>query len=152
MGRVLAFDLDGQVIGTIRMMPMTSGLTLTEQLLARVRPDFRERWPGSWDAGRLVLAPEYRAGQDVLRSCLHLVVLHLMEHTDARYLLGSCTNVLGRLYRRMGFTFIGQNVPLPGTDKNYTLIHGPVPVVLDALAPPAPARAQPAMASAQGYY
>ena len=129
------------------MMPMMCGLTLTEQLLAQIEPDFRHRWPGSWDAGRLVLAPEYRAGQEVLKRCLHLVVLHLMEHTDARYLLGSCTQALGRLYRRMGFTFIGQNVPLAGTQKSYTLIHGAVPVVLDALASPAPARAALAAAS-----
>ncbi|MBA3771331.1 MAG: hypothetical protein H0X13_02225 [Ramlibacter sp.] len=138
LGLVLGFDLHGELIGTIRLMPVLFGLTLTEQLLAQVEPDFRARWPRSWDAGRLVMVPQYRTGQKVLKRCLHLVVLHLMAHTDAQYLLGSCTHILARLYRRMGFSFVAQNMPLAGTQKKYTLIHGPIPVVLHALASPTP--------------
>jgi hypothetical protein len=105
---------------------MCFGLTLTEKLLGQVEPDFRARWPRSWDSGRLVLAPQYRVGQDVVRRCVYLMMLHMVENTDVQYLLGSCTYALSRLYRRFGFTLLAKNVPLQGTEKNYTLIHGPI--------------------------
>jgi predicted GNAT family N-acyltransferase len=112
------------------MMPMLFGLTLTEQLLAQVEPNFRERWPHSWDSGRLVLAPEYRVGQEVLKRCLYLIVRHMVNNTEAEYFLGSCTHILSRLYRRFGFTLLAQNVLLQGTEKRYTLIHSLVKPLL----------------------
>lgn len=132
---VFAFELHGQVIGTIRMMPTRYGLTLTEQLLERVNPDFRSVWPDSWEAGRLVVSPEFRVGQDVLKRCLYLTLEQLMETIEVDHMLGSCTHVLSRLYRRFGFTIQAQNVLLPGTEKSYTLIHGRAQNVLAALAP-----------------
>lgn len=132
---VFAFELDDRIIGTIRMTPAIHDITLTEKLLAGVAPDFRERWPGAWDAGRLVLLPEYRAGQEVLRRCLHLITTYLIQYTDCQTLVGSCIHVLGRLYRRIGFTLVAQNVPLEGTNKSYTLIQGPLTRVHTALAP-----------------
>lgn len=134
MGLVFAFELNDQVIGTIRMMPMNHGLTLTEQLLERAGMD-RASYPHSWDAGRLVVMPEYRVGQDVLRRCLYLTLQHLIENVELQNLLGSCNHVLSRLYRRFGFSVLAPNVLLPGTEKHYTLIHGLVPDVLAALTP-----------------
>ena len=134
---VFAFEIEDRIIGTIRMTPAVHDITLTEQLLAKVAPDFREQWPGAWDAGRLVLLPEFRAGQEVLRRCLHLVTTYLMQYTDCQYLVGSCVHVLGRLYRRIGFTLVAQSVPLDGANKSYTLIQGPLARVHTALAPEA---------------
>ena len=134
MGLVFAFELHGQVIGTIRMMPLRYGLTLTEQLLKVASPDSLARWPNSWDAGRLVVAPEYRVGQEVLKRCLYLTLSDLVENTGVQHLLGSCTHVLSRLYRRFGFAALAQHVPLAGTEKCYTLIHGEVANVALALA------------------
>jgi predicted GNAT family N-acyltransferase len=135
LGLVFAFELHGQVIGTIRMMPLRHGLTLTEQLLKVASPDSLAQWPNSWDAGRLVVAPEYRVGQEVLKRCLHLTLTDLLATTDVQHLLGSCTHVLSRLYRRFGFTSFAQKVPLAGTEKCYTLIHGEVANVAQALDP-----------------
>lgn len=116
------------------MMPMQHGLTLTEQLLAKIDTHSSFQRQGSWDAGRLVVMPEYRVGQDVLKRCLYLSLTHLMEITEVVHLFGSCTHVLSRLYRRFGFTIFAKNVPLEGAEKHYTLIHGDVPTVLSALA------------------
>jgi predicted GNAT family N-acyltransferase len=135
LGLVYAFELHGQLIGTIRMMPLRYGLTLTEQLMKVASPDSLAKWPDSWDAGRLVVAPEYRVGQEVLRQCLHLTLSDLIETTGIQNVLGSCTHVLSRLYRRFGFTSFAQHVPLAGTEKCYTLIHGEVGAVARALDP-----------------
>lgn len=117
------------------MMPMRYGLTLTEQLLAQTFPDYQTRWPHGWEAGRLVIAPEYRVGQEVLRRCLFLGLEDLIDNVEVRHLLGSCTHILSRLYRRFGFSILASHVPLAGTEKHYNLIHGEVEDVLYALAP-----------------
>jgi len=122
------------------MMPLRYGLTLTEQLLKAASPQSLANWPNSWDAGRLVVAPEYRVGQEVLRQCLHLTLSDLIETTPIQHVLVSCTHVLSRLYRRFGFTSFAQQVPLAGTEKCYTLIHGEVADVAQALDPSRSAR------------
>ncbi|TFZ00929.1 N-acetyltransferase [Ramlibacter henchirensis] len=137
MGRVFAFELHNRLIGTIRLVPLGHGLTLTEQLLQISHPQALSHWPKAWDAGRLVIAPEYRVGQDVLKRCLHLTLTDLLEHADVENLVGSCTHILSRLYRRFGFNLVARDVLLPGTEKTYCLIHGEVERVRDALAPSA---------------
>jgi hypothetical protein len=133
LGLVYAFELHDRVIGTIRMVPASHGLTLTEQLLAGVMPDFRERWPDGWEAGRLVIAPDFRVGQDVLKRCLYLTLLDMLDNVEVSNLLGCCTHVLSRLYRRFGFSVVARDASLPGLDKTYSLIHGDVPGVHAAL-------------------
>jgi hypothetical protein len=115
------------------MVPAHYGLTLTEQLLERVDPSFRERWPHGWDAGRLVIAPDYRVGQDVLKRCLYLTLLHMLENVEVHNLFGSCTHALSRLYRRFGFNVVARDATLPALEKAYSLIHGEVPEVYAAL-------------------
>ena len=130
---MFAFELRGRAIGTIRVVPASHGLTLTEQLLESIEPGFRERWPHSWEAGRLVVAPDYRVGQDVLKRCLHLTLLYMFEHVEVHNLIGCCTHVLSRLYRRFGFEVIAKEATLPGLDKTYALIHGEACAVHAAL-------------------
>ena len=115
------------------MVPARHGLTLTEQLLERLDPGFRERWPHGWEAGRLVIASDYRVGQDVLKRCLYLTLLHMLEHVEVHHLLGSCTHALSRLYRRFGFSVVARDATLPGLEKVYSLIHGEVAEVYAAL-------------------
>jgi hypothetical protein len=136
LGLVYAFELHGHVIGTIRMVPARYGLTLTEQLLERATPGFRERWPNGWEAGRLVIAPDYRVGQDVLKRCLYLTLLHMLENVEVQHLLGSCTHALSRLYRRFGFDVVARDATVPGLEKTYSLIHGEVATVYAALGTP----------------
>lgn len=87
----------------------------------------------AWEVGRLVLAPEYRSGQDVLKRCLYLTLEYLCNHWEVNNLYASCSHVLSRLYRRFAFTAHSKDVPLKGTEKIYTLIHGHPASVLAAL-------------------
>ena len=89
--------------------------------------------PGAWEVGRLVLAPEFRAGPDHLKRCLFLTLEHLVDTTDIANLFASCTPVLGRLYRRFGFTVLAKDA-CSSPEGSYSLIHGAVPTVFRALA------------------
>ena len=121
------------MIGTIRVVPMQGGLTLTESLLAQAN-EFSHVLPeGSWEVGRLVVAPEYRSDAESLKRCLYLSLSYLCGHAEVQNLYASCSHVLSRLYRRFGFSALAREVLLNGTQKRYTLIHGRAPEVLDAL-------------------
>jgi N-acyl-L-homoserine lactone synthetase len=121
------------MIGTIRVVPMQGGLTLTETLLAQSTAAWPTSREACWEVGRLVLAPEYRSDPDALKRCLFLSLSYLCGHADAQHLYASCSHVLSRLYRRFGFSAFAKDVLLEGTQKSYTLINGYAPVVLDAL-------------------
>ena len=129
MGAFLRF---GDYIGTIRLLPMDHGLAPCEKLVARhdITPELRE---GSWEVGRLVLAPRYRSGPDSLKRCLFLTLVHLIENTDVENLFASCTPLLSRLYRRFGFNVVVKDASQE-EGETYSLIHGTVPDVLRALA------------------
>jgi hypothetical protein len=131
IGFVFGFELRDQLIGTIRFVPMTHGLTLTERLLDKIGRGSRS--PLNWDSGRLVLATGYRYGNDFLAYCLFLALQHLMKHESVEYLFASCSHVLSRLYRRFGFEVIEKNVHLLGINKEYTLICGDAMIVLETL-------------------
>ena len=134
MGIVLGFELDAELIGTIRIVPIGYGLTLTEQLLPGAGSGAPAAGSGDWEVGRLVLAPDHRSDVDALRRCLHAAVVYGLEHAHVKHLYATCTHVLGRLYRRFGFTAFARDVPLPGTGKVYTMISGGAQPVARALA------------------
>lgn len=90
-------------------------------------------YQGSWEAGRLVLAPQYRTGPEVLKRCLFLALLDLVRSTNIENLFATCNPALGRLYRRCGFSVLVKNA-CEGDGETYSLIHGNVPTVLRALA------------------
>ena len=134
MGFVGAFEVDGDLIGTIRLVPMGHGLTLTDQLVEQLG-DVAPQVPGTrWEVGRLVLAEAHRTDVDALRRCLFLSLDYASRQTEVHHLFASCSHVLGRLYRRFAFSPFAANVPLQGTAKSYTLIHGLASEVLQALA------------------
>lgn len=87
----------------------------------------------SWEVGRLVLAPQYRAGPELLKRCLFLTLLHLVKTVEIDHIFATCTPLLGRLYRRFGFNVAIKDV---SSDRGeaYSLIYGVVPRVLLALA------------------
>ena len=130
---MFGFEFDGDLIGTIRIVPMGYRLTLTELLLQQLGHPEPMLGNGSWEVGRLVLAPEYRSDVEALRHCLFLALDYSCKYTQVGNLYASCTHVLSRLYRRFGFQAFAKDVPLPGTQKTYTLIHGSSPQVLAAL-------------------
>ena len=130
---MVAFDLQGQRIGTIRIVPLGHGLTLTEQLLAslgRPVPDARR---GEWEVGRLALAPDVRGDVELLRHCLQIGMEHVCREARVEGLYATCSHALSRLYRRFGYSVIEREVSLPGTEKVYTLIRGDARTVLAAV-------------------
>jgi N-acyl-L-homoserine lactone synthetase len=133
---VFAFELDGETIGTIRIVPMGYQLTLTETLFQQLEPSAPMVGPGDWEVGRLVLAPEYRSDIDALRRCLFLALVYACANALVQNLYASCTHVLSRLYRRFAFTSFARDVPLRDTQKTYTLIRGCAVQVSKALSGP----------------
>jgi N-acyl-L-homoserine lactone synthetase len=127
-----AFELDGAIIGTIRIVPMGYRLTLTDALLEELGSS-ELLVGGSWEVGRLVLAPEYRSDVDTLRHCLFLALTYASERAQVSNLYAACTPLLSRLYRRFGFRQVARDVPLRGTGRTYTLIRGGAARILKAL-------------------
>ncbi|MEJ6023208.1 N-acyl amino acid synthase FeeM domain-containing protein [Ramlibacter sp. PS4R-6] len=121
---MFGFELGGEWIGTIRIVPLGYQLTLTETLLPHAGADAPPTGPGDWEVGRLVLAPAYRSDVEALRHCLRIALEYACGATRVDHLFATCTHVLGRLYRRFGFAVFARDVVLPGTDKSYTLIRG----------------------------
>jgi hypothetical protein len=112
---------------------MQYGLTLAEKLLRQVIPEPGGMLDDSWEMGRLVISPEFRSGQEALRRCLLLSLSFLHDRAPVANLHATCTAALARLYRRTGFDVVARDVPLLGTPKTYTLIHGPFSRVMASL-------------------
>jgi len=128
-----AFEYCGRLIGTMRAVPLGKGLASCDALLAR-QPDMTdELLAGGWEIGRLVFAPEYRGGYDSLKRCMQMAFLYLVANADFRNGFALCTPALARLYRRFGFSLLQQDAAATETGS-FSLIHGSVPAVLDALA------------------
>lgn len=129
----MAFDFRGELVGSIRAVPLGHGLTLTETLLA-TSPSFLcvEAHP-AWEMGRLVMTPAFRGEPRVLRHCLFAALDYLNTQTNVQTLYAACTPVLARLYRRFGFAEFAREVALAGTEKKYSLISGPFDNVFSAL-------------------
>lgn len=127
------FELRGEWIGTIRIVPLGYGLTLTETLMPHAGPEVPAPGAHDWEVGRLALAPEFRADVDALRHCLALALEYANRVSRVDQLYATCTHALSRLYRRFGFSVAAREVPLPGTPKVYTLIRGTSQAVASGL-------------------
>ncbi|TFY98134.1 N-acetyltransferase [Ramlibacter rhizophilus] len=112
---------------------MGLGLTLTDDLLKHLGPQAPSHPGTCWEVGRLVLDEAHRSDVNALRQCLFLSLDYACTLTRVDNLYASCTHVLGRLYRRFAFNSFAADVPLAGTDKRYTLIHGYATEVLASL-------------------
>jgi hypothetical protein len=112
---------------------MNQGLAPCEALLDGQSVLPAHCYDASWEVGRLVLAPEYRAGPEVLKRCLFVTLLHLLRTTQIENVFAVCTPVLARLYRRLGCSVIMKDA-CDGADGVLSLIHGKASGVLLALA------------------
>ncbi|HZY18525.1 MAG TPA: N-acetyltransferase [Ramlibacter sp.] len=123
----------GTLIGTIRMLPLNQGLAPCDAFLDR-QPDLPAGMRDhSWEVGRLVLAPRYRAGPELLRRCLALTLLHMVDQVPVENIFASCKPALARLYRRFGYSVVVKDVGGGAGGEPYSLIHGCTPVVMRAV-------------------
>jgi predicted GNAT family N-acyltransferase len=123
----------GTVIGTVRVLPMNQGLAPCDAVLDRqvdLPAGIRE---DAWEVGRLVLAEEYRAGPELLRRCLALTLLYMIDRVPVQNIFASCKPVLARLYRRFGYSVVVKDVAGDAGAEPYSLIHGFAPVVMRAV-------------------
>lgn len=129
----VAFELDGELVGTVRAVPIGHGLTLVEKLRSQIRDEPGNTYVNAWEMGRLVISPEYRGGPESLRGFLYVSLAFLNRLSPVGNLHAACTPALSRLYRRFGLETVARSIPLQGTGKIYTLIHGPFARVIAAL-------------------
>ena len=111
---------------------MDRGLAPCEALLSNQSMRQAQHYEAAWEVGRLVLSPQYRSGPEALKRCLFLTLVYLMRTHEIRNLYASCSPLLSRLYRRFGFSVVLKDA-CEQPDGTYSLIHGTVPSVLDAL-------------------
>lgn len=117
---VMALCLDSEPIATIRFVPCGYGITMTERYWRDQVTNPEILATGSWEVGRLVMAPENRRS-DLLPQCLALAGLELLHERDVEHLHASCLMSMTRLYRRFGY-----KIHCTRTDagKDVALIHG----------------------------
>lgn len=79
-----------------------------------------------------MLAPEVRSNPELLKTCLSLTFMQFLDVTGRANAFATCTPVLGRLYRRFGFTVLRKEAcRIDG--EPYSLIHATVASVRDAI-------------------
>lgn len=122
----------GALIGTVRVLPMNQGLSPCDAVLDQQAGLPRDLRRHSWEVGRLVLASRYRAGPELLRRCLALTLLHMVDKAPVENIFASCKPVLARLYRRFGYSVLVKDVA--GADgEHFSLIHGRADAVVRAV-------------------
>ena len=102
----MAFELDGELVGTVRAVPFGHGLTLVEKLRRQAGVEPSDTYVNGWEMGRLVISPDYRGGPESVRGFLYLSLSFLHAMSPVGSLHAACTPVLARLYRRFGFTVV----------------------------------------------
>lgn len=132
VGFVGAFELHGEFIGTIRLVPIGRGLAPCDTILQGLPQLAPQVYDDGWEVGRLVLAPAHRTQPEVLKTCFSLTLMRFVELIPSANFLATCTPVLSRLYRRFGFSVLVKDACLQ-SGESYSLIHGNVPSVRAAV-------------------
>jgi len=152
VGVVLAVYRESRVIATLRLVPTGHQLTGAERLARTVEFDTGILGTGSWEVGRVIMAPEERH-PDLLLQCLGLALTEFMRTQDVRHFHATTTLPMARLWRRVGMRTVLTTAGASG--NRYALVHGRVLDVAAALdvahEPPvaAPAKSRPARALAE---
>lgn len=129
LGVVMALMLGHEPIGTIRFIPTSHNLTVTERFWGHASAGTLLIGSDSWEAGRLIMSPDHRRG-DLLPACMSLAFAELVQTAPVRHLHGSCHMRLMRLYRRFGFQVHTTTV---FNGRECALVHGDVHAVARAL-------------------
>jgi len=146
LGMVMALMLNEEPIATIRFIPSGHELTLTERYWPDMVTDPAILGAGSWEVGRLVMAPEHRQS-NLLHPSLALALRELLKRRVVKHLHASCLTRMTRLYRRFGFQVHAQR----NRDRlDCALIHAPVGTAIKAFKLDAQANAYTPWSCAQG--
>ena len=130
VGVVMAVYREGRAIATLRLVPTGHQLTGAERLSRNVEFDTEFLGAGSWEVGRVIMAPEERH-PDLLLQCLSLAMTDFMRTQDVRHFHATTTLPMARLWRRVGMRTTLTTTGESGT--RYALVHGRVLDVAAAL-------------------
>ena len=117
----------------MRLIPIGLGLAPCEAILQDMPQLAPDVYADGWEVGRLVLAPQYRAKPEILKTCFFLTLMRFIELSPSANFLATCTPILSRLYRRFGFSVLVKDA-CRKEGESYSLIHGNVASVRLAVA------------------
>lgn len=137
IGLVTAVYRNARPLATIRFVPTGHGLTGAERLLQKIPFDDSILGDGSWEVGRMIMAPQDRH-PDLLLECLTVTLEELIQLKDVRHFHATTTLAMARMWRRIGVHTVVTAVGASGA--NYALVHGRIEDVAAALHLPLPLR------------
>lgn len=118
---VTAIFRDHQPIGTVRCVPSGHGLTGGERLLQLTGAALPLYEPGSWEVGRLIVAPGERNPQ-MLTTCLTMAMDELTRRRKVNLFYAIASPAMARLWRRFGLHVV---MNMRGTSgKPFALVMG----------------------------
>jgi predicted GNAT family N-acyltransferase len=121
LGVVLAFrDKDHNIIGTLRLIRMGYGLTITEKIIKEQEIEY-PNLKNSWEGGRLILVKKNRNQKNMLYF-ISLALKWLIDDRNADYIFAHCPAALGRIYKKFGFKIISKNLNIPHYKRKYVII------------------------------
>lgn len=102
---VAAITRGNEVAGTLRFVPSGHGLTGGERLVQLTGTTLPLDHPGSWEVGRLVLAPNERNPQ-MLAACLAMALGELKRRREVNQFYAIASPAMARLWRRFGLKVV----------------------------------------------
>lgn len=130
VGLVTAVCSGTRVLATLRLVPTGHGLTGAERLFDREPFDSKILGAGSWEIGRLIMAPADRH-PDTLLQCTRVALLGLLQMQDLRAFHATTTLAMARLWRRFGMRTVVAT--LGDSGARYSLVYGSVENVAAAM-------------------
>lgn len=131
MGMVLAYERGQRVVATLRFVPSGRGITGLERLPAEAALPPNILGQGSWEVGRVVVAPEERHN-DILGQCFSIALMEILRtHVVQRFYAIAATPVGARLWRRYGMQLAATIHGASG--QEYKVVVGAVNEVAAAL-------------------
>ena len=120
-GVVAALYEGERLVLTLRFVPTGRGLTGAERLFEREPFDANIIGAGSWELGRVIVAPEDRH-PDLLLPCLTAALHAFWGIQQVRQFHATTTLAMARLWRRFGMRTVLTTTGESGT--RYALVHG----------------------------
>jgi hypothetical protein len=121
IGVVAAVYEGARLVLTLRFVPTGHGLTGAERLFAREPFDPDIIGAGSWELGRVIVAPEDRH-PDLLLPCLTAALHAFQNIRQVDRFHATTTLAMARLWRRFGMRTVLTTAGESGT--RYALVHG----------------------------